>query len=112
MPSRVEACRENALPSLRIIQRVYAIERAENAGIPVTVVDYASFPVPGNIYEESLLNAMERASADLFVLAGDMRILGDEIARKFSGKMIDIYLFSFFRVSPVCTPSGRQFSTA
>lgn len=68
----------------------YAIERAKNAGIPVTVVDYRSFP-SRKVYEVALLEAMENARADLFVLAGYMRILGDGISRKFPGKMINIH---------------------
>jgi phosphoribosylglycinamide formyltransferase-1 len=70
--------------------RAYAIDRAKTAGIPVTVVDYASFPSRKE-YEVSLLEAMENTRADLFVLAGYMRILGVEIARKFPGKMINIH---------------------
>jgi phosphoribosylglycinamide formyltransferase-1 len=70
--------------------RAYAIERAKKAGIPVTVVDYSSFPSRKE-YELSLLEAMGCARADLFILAGYMRILGGEIARKFTGKMINIH---------------------
>jgi phosphoribosylglycinamide formyltransferase-1 len=70
--------------------RAYAIDRAKTAGIPVTVVDYTSFPSRKE-YEVSLLEAMENVRADLFVLAGYMRILGVEIARKFPGKMINIH---------------------
>jgi phosphoribosylglycinamide formyltransferase-1 len=70
--------------------RAYAIDRAKMAGIPVTVVDYSSFPSRKE-YEKSLLDAMEHARADLFILAGYMRILGEGIARKFPGKMINIH---------------------
>ncbi len=70
--------------------RAYAIERAKKAGIPVTIVDYSSF-TSRKEYEVCLLEAMENARADLFILAGYMRILGGEIARKFPGKMINIH---------------------
>jgi phosphoribosylglycinamide formyltransferase 1 len=70
--------------------RAYAIQRAKIAGIPVTVVDYSTYPSRKE-YEVSLLEAMENARADLFVLAGYMRILGVEIARRFPGKMINIH---------------------
>ncbi|MDK2989436.1 MAG: phosphoribosylglycinamide formyltransferase 1 [Methanoculleus sp.] len=68
----------------------YAIERAKGAGIPVTVVDYARFPSKA-AYEEALLSAMRDCRADLFVLAGYMRILGAGIVREFSGRMMNIH---------------------
>lgn len=70
--------------------RAYAIERAEGAGIPVTVVDYARFPSKVS-YEEALLAAMQGCRADLFVLAGYMRILGAGIVHEFSGRMMNIH---------------------
>ncbi|KUL05572.1 MAG: Phosphoribosylglycinamide formyltransferase 1 [Methanoculleus marisnigri] len=70
--------------------RAYAIERAESAGIPVTVVDYARFPSKA-AYEEALLAAMQGCRADLFVLAGYMRILGAGIVHEFSGRMMNIH---------------------
>ncbi|KAF5049821.1 Phosphoribosylglycinamide formyltransferase [anaerobic digester metagenome] len=70
--------------------RAYAIERARTAGIPVTVVDYARFPSKA-AYEEALLAAMRDCRADLFVLAGYMRILGAAIVHEFSGRMMNIH---------------------
>jgi phosphoribosylglycinamide formyltransferase-1 len=70
--------------------KAHAIERAKNAGIPVTVVDYARFPTKA-AYEEALLAAMRGCWADLFVLAGYMRILGAGIVREFSGRMMNIH---------------------
>jgi phosphoribosylglycinamide formyltransferase-1 len=43
------------------------------------------------MYEQALLAAMQEVNADLFVLAGYMRILGDEIVRSFPGKMMNIH---------------------
>ena len=68
----------------------YAIERARTAGIPVTVVDYAQFPSKTS-YEEALLAAMRACRADLFILAGYMRILGSAIVHQFSGRMMNIH---------------------
>jgi phosphoribosylglycinamide formyltransferase-1 len=70
--------------------KAYAIERANIAKIPVTVIDYASFPSP-EMYERALLSAMHKAHADLFVLAGYMRIVGADIVRSFPGKMMNIH---------------------
>ena len=70
--------------------KAYAIERAEAAGIPVNVVDYATFPAR-EAYERALLAAMQGCQVDLFVLAGYMRIVGPEIVRAFPGKMVNIH---------------------
>ena len=70
--------------------KAYAIERARNANIPVTIVDYARFPTKA-AYEEALLAAMRSCRADLFVLAGYMRILGSAIVHEFSGRMMNIH---------------------
>ncbi len=68
----------------------YAIERAKEAKIPVTVLDFASFPSKED-YESALLSAMEGQKADLFVLAGYMRILGTKIVHAFPGRIINIH---------------------
>lgn len=70
--------------------QAYAIERARSADIPVIIVDYASFPSL-EAYERALLHAMEQCHADLFVLAGYMRIVGEEIVKEFAGKMMNIH---------------------
>ncbi|NMB77540.1 MAG: phosphoribosylglycinamide formyltransferase [Methanomicrobiales archaeon] len=68
----------------------FAVERAEKAGIPAVVIDYASFP-SREVYEQALLHAMQEQHADLFVLAGYMRILGKGIVRAFPGRMVNIH---------------------
>jgi phosphoribosylglycinamide formyltransferase-1 len=68
----------------------YAIERAGKADIPVRVLDFAVFPTR-EAYERALLVAMQEARADLYVLAGYMRILGSEVVRSFPGKMVNIH---------------------
>ena len=68
----------------------YAIERARKAKIPVIIIDYSLFP-SRELYEHALLSAMLEVSADLFVLAGYMRIIGPAIVRSFPGKMMNIH---------------------
>jgi phosphoribosylglycinamide formyltransferase-1 len=68
----------------------YAIIRAEQAGIPVYIVDYAAFPSK-NEYEEQLERVLIDLSADLYVLAGYMRIIGAGIVSAFRGRMINIH---------------------
>jgi phosphoribosylglycinamide formyltransferase-1 len=70
--------------------KAYALERAEAADIPVIVLDYASFP-SREAYEFALFAAMQQQKADLFVLAGYMRILGTAIVQAFPRKIINIH---------------------
>ena len=68
----------------------YAIERARKADVPVIILDYASFPSKAK-YEHDLLATMRKQKADLFVLAGYMRILGTAIVRAFPQKIVNIH---------------------
>jgi len=70
--------------------KAYAIERAGKAGIPARVVDFASFSTR-DAYERALLASMQETRADLFVLAGYMRIVAPAIVRAFAGKMVNIH---------------------
>jgi phosphoribosylglycinamide formyltransferase-1 len=70
--------------------KAYAIERAQRAEVPVVVLDYASFTSKAE-YELALLDAMQRQEADLFVLAGYMRILGVAIVQAFPHKIVNIH---------------------
>lgn len=91
----IDAVQEGKIPATCVVlitdnPKAYAIERAEKAKVPVTVIDYSSFP-SREMYERALLSAMQQANADLFVLAGYMRIVGPDIIRSFSGKMMNIH---------------------
>jgi len=68
----------------------YAISRAERAGIPVYVVDFSSFPSKEE-YEREMQSVLLNLSADLYILAGYMRIVDTATVRAFAGKMINIH---------------------
>ena len=68
----------------------YAIGRAKDAGIPVSVLDFGSFPGRG-AYEKALKREMEACDPDLFVLAGYMRILPSAIVKAFPGRIMNIH---------------------
>jgi phosphoribosylglycinamide formyltransferase-1 len=91
----IDAIQEGKIPATCVAlitdnPKAYAIERAEKAKVPVTVIDYTSFP-SREMYERALLSAMQQANADLFVLAGYMRIVGPDIIRSFPEKMVNIH---------------------
>jgi phosphoribosylglycinamide formyltransferase-1 len=68
----------------------YAIRRAKDAGIPVSVLDFPSF-ADRTAYEHALLAEMQECDPDLFVLAGYMRILPSAIVRAFPGRILNIH---------------------
>lgn len=91
----IDAIRDGRVPAtcVRLITDnpgAYAIERAKQAGVPCTIIDYTSFP-SWDAYERALLPAMQDCNADLFVLAGYMRIVGKEVVKAFAGQMINIH---------------------
>lgn len=67
-----------------------AIEKAKDADIPVKIVDYRKFS-DREQYNSELCRAMTGSGADLFVLAGYMRILDQGTVRLFPGRMINIH---------------------
>ncbi len=71
-------------------REAYAITRAKEAGIPVSVLAFASFSAK-EAYEAALKREMELCDADLFVLAGYMRILPAAIVRAFPGRIMNIH---------------------
>ncbi len=91
----IEAIRQGKIPATCIAlitdnPKAFAIERAKDAEIPVTIIDYQCYPAR-EVYECALLTAMQKVDADLFVLAGYMRILGNSIVHEFSGKIMNIH---------------------
>ena len=91
----IDATRSGYIPAAitRLITdnpEAYAIRRAKDAGIPVSVLDFGSFPGKG-AYEEALKAEMEECDPDLFILAGYMRILPSAIVRAFPGRIMNIH---------------------
>jgi phosphoribosylglycinamide formyltransferase-1 len=91
----IDAVKAGAVPATCVAlitdnPKAYAIKRAEQAQVPVIIVDYAAYSSRQE-YELALLRAMQRVNPDLFVLAGYMRIVGKEIVQAFSGRMINIH---------------------
>lgn len=69
---------------------VRAIERAEKAGIPVSVIEKREFGSPKE-WETALLDYLSRAGAELIVLAGFMNILSPEFVKKYEGRIINVH---------------------
>src|SRR5216117_30067 len=63
---------------------------AAQAGIPAKVVDEREFSSRG-AFDVALEAAIERHSPDLVALAGFMRILGVDLVRRHSGRIVNIH---------------------
>ena len=68
----------------------YAIKRAEKAGIPCEVIP-RSFYKAREDYDAAILAALQRADADLVVLAGFLYILGSEIVSNYTRRIINVH---------------------
>ncbi|MDD1661129.1 MAG: phosphoribosylglycinamide formyltransferase [Methanomicrobiales archaeon] len=91
----IDAARSGYFPGTiaRLISdnpEAHAIRRAKDAGIPVSVLDFASFPGKSG-YENALKKEMEACDPDLFVLAGYMRILPSAVVKVFPGRIMNIH---------------------
>lgn len=68
----------------------FGLERAQRCGIASTVLNHRDFGTRGE-FDSALQLAIDAQNPDLVVLAGFMRILGPEIVKNFSGRMLNIH---------------------
>lgn len=68
----------------------FGLERAQRCGIASTVLNHRNFGTRGE-FDSALQQAIDDQSPDLVVLAGFMRILGPELVKNFSGRMLNIH---------------------
>jgi phosphoribosylglycinamide formyltransferase 1 len=69
---------------------VYALERAQEKGIPTKVVSHAEHPNREN-FDEELVIILKGYQVDLVVLAGFMRVLTPTFLRQFPGRVMNIH---------------------
>ena len=68
----------------------FGLERAERCGISSIVLDHRDFGTRSE-FDSALKQAIDEQSPDLVALAGFMRILGPEIVKNFSGRILNIH---------------------
>lgn len=68
----------------------YGLQRAARDGIPTRVVDNRNFKKRKE-FDLALQKVIDEINPDLIVLAGFMRILGDEFVQHFAGRIINIH---------------------
>ena len=68
----------------------YALERAKAAGIPTAVLERKAFSTQIE-YEDAVANLVTERGIGLIVLAGFMRILGENFTKKFENRIINVH---------------------
>lgn len=92
----IDACASGVIKSGEIAavisskEGVYALRRAEKAGIPTATVDRRSFSGRAD-FEKALAACIDGAGAQLIILAGFMCILSEEFTRRYDGRIINVH---------------------
>jgi len=66
------------------------LHRAAAAGVPTAVVNHRDYTERAD-FDRALMAAIDRHQPQLVVLAGFMRILGEEFIRHYAGRLINIH---------------------
>jgi phosphoribosylglycinamide formyltransferase-1 len=69
---------------------VFALTRAERAGVPARMVPHKDFP-DRTSFEDALIAAVETTKADIIALAGFMRILSPHFIRRFPNRILNVH---------------------
>jgi phosphoribosylglycinamide formyltransferase-1 len=63
---------------------------ARSASIPFSVIDHADYPERAE-HDAAVADVLLQSGAELIILAGYMRILGEDFANRFAGRMINLH---------------------
>ena len=66
------------------------LELARRAAVPVEIVSHTDY-VDRAAFDRALLAALDRHRAGFVVLAGFMRVLGEEFIRRYAGRLVNIH---------------------
>ncbi len=68
----------------------YALQRAHNAGIDVVVIDRKKYSTREE-FDRKILSELRENNIELVVLAGFLRILGEEMVKEYSNRIINVH---------------------
>ena len=71
-------------------ENAYALERAKAAGIESAVVSRKAYYSKAD-YDKAVLQALEGKNIDLIVLAGFLSILGEDLVKAYSNRIINVH---------------------
>src|SRR6056297_2256011 len=91
----IDACESGRLDAevvLLVVNRpgAYALERAEEHGIPSRLIDHKDYP-DRESFDAALAEAIDEVHPDWIIMAGFMRILTDGFVDRFRGQLINIH---------------------
>lgn len=66
------------------------LERARAAGLLTEIVPHADY-AQRDVFDAALAATIDRHHPDIIVMAGFMRVVGDEFIRRFRGRMLNIH---------------------
>ena len=70
-------------------KNAYALKRAENAGIKTAVCERKDFSQ--KVFEDNILNAIEKEKIEVIVLAGFMSILSADFVKRYPERIINVH---------------------
>ncbi len=94
--SNMEAIARAGIPGVKIAAVISnrpeaaGLEVARQLGIETRVLDHKGFD-SREAFDAALADLIETLEPDLVVLAGYMRILGDDFVRRFEGRMLNVH---------------------
>jgi phosphoribosylglycinamide formyltransferase-1 len=91
----LDACADPSFPAeislvISNVPGVYALERAEKAGVPTLTIPHKGFP-SREAFDSEMDKALRAAGIEIVCLAGFMRLLSTPFAEGWRGKMINIH---------------------
>ena len=69
---------------------VYALERAQRAGVPSSVIVRREFPTQ-EAYDDALLARLAEAKIDLVVLAGFLTIISERVVARYENRILNVH---------------------
>ncbi|CUW40765.1 phosphoribosylglycinamide formyltransferase 1 [Magnetospirillum sp. XM-1] len=91
----LDACADPSFPAeislvISNVPGVYALERAEKAGVPTLTIPHKGFP-SREAFDAEMDKALRAAGIEIVCLAGFMRLLSTPFAEGWRGQMINIH---------------------
>lgn len=91
----LDACADPSYPAeivlvISNVPGVYALERAEKAGVPTLTIPHKGFP-SREAFDAEMDKALRAAGVEIVCLAGFMRLLSTPFAQGWHGRMINIH---------------------
>jgi len=86
-------CQQLNLKIVRVVSNrgdAAGIKHAKLAGIPVSVISKLDFPERQS-HDNAVADVLQKSDADLVILAGYMRILGEDFTNRYCGRLINLH---------------------